>query len=154
MKRSLGLILALVTTAGAAAAGADDSVRQIAETTAAQWNAAFSRGQVDEILNLYAANALLVQPNGAVARGAGEIRAFWQTLIRQGDYAMVIVDVRGEQDGSIVATARLSDNKTLESPKQQVVKYNYGGVVYNVLKRQADGSWKAQVQRWNSDRNI
>lgn len=154
MNRSLGLILALVTTAGAASAGTDDSTRQVAETTAAQWNAAFSKGQVDAILNLYAENALLVQPNGSVARGIGEIRAFWQTLIQQGDYTMAIVDVRGEQDGSIVATAKLSDRKTLSSPQQQIMKYHYGGLVYSVLKRQADGSWKAQVQRWNSDRHI
>jgi ketosteroid isomerase-like protein len=153
MKRSLGLIFALVTTAGAAPSQAADSVRQIAESTAAQWNAAFAKGKVDAILSLYTDNAMLLQPNGLVSRKPSEIRAFWQALIQQGDYAMDIVDVRGEQDGTIVATAELSGVKTL-SGQPQVMKYRYGGVVYSVLTRQPDGSWKAKVQKWSDDRKI
>ncbi len=102
MKRSLGLILALVTTASVAGESQmDDKVRQIAESSAAQWNAAFAKGKVEDILSLYADNAMLVQPNGAVSKGAGQIRDFWQTLIQQGEYAMDIVDVRGEQSDTI-----------------------------------------------------
>lgn len=67
---------------------------------------------------------------------------------------MDIVDVRSEQDGSIIATARLSDIKTLRSEQPQTIKYHYGGVLYSVLRRQPDGSWKAQVQRWSAGRGI
>lgn len=149
MKRSLGLILAIVTTAAAESPG-DDPVRRIAEISAAQWNAAFAKGRVDEILSLYEDNAMLVQPNGSVSKGSGQIRAFWQPLIQKGDYEMDIVEVRSDRDDTIVAIAELSDVKTLPS-QHQVMKYRYGGVVYSVLKRQPDGSWKAKVQKWNDE---
>lgn len=154
MKRSLGLIFALVTTAGASQSQADDSVRQVAESAAAEWNAALAHGQIEEILALYTDNAILMQPNGAVSRGAGQIRVFWQALIGQGEFAMDVVDVRGAGEGTVVATARLSELKVLPSPEPQVMKYRYGGVLQSVLRRQPDGHWKSQVQRWNSDRNI
>jgi uncharacterized protein (TIGR02246 family) len=154
MKRSLGLLLALVTTAGASQSQAEDSARQIAESAAAQWNKAFAHGKVEEILALYTDNAILMQPNGKVSKGAGQIRAFWQNLIAQGEFAMDVVDVRGSGEDIIVTTAKLADVKTLPSPEPQVMKYRFGGVLQSVLKRQPDGTWKSQVQRWNSDRKI
>jgi ketosteroid isomerase-like protein len=151
MYRSLGLLFALVTS-GSGLAHAADPARQIAETSAAQWNAAFAQGKVDAIVSLYTDNALLLRPDGAVARGVGEIRAFWQNVIQQGDYAMNIVDASSE-DGTIVATAELSGVK-VEANHQPASKYRYGGVLYSVLQRQPDGSWKAKVQKWNDDHKI
>jgi uncharacterized protein (TIGR02246 family) len=153
MKRSLGLIVVLVAAAGAGTSQAAEDVRQIAESSIAKWNAAFAKGKVDEILSLYADNAMLVQPNGLVSKSVGEIRAFWQTLIQKGVYAMDVVDVRSEKDDTIVATTKLSDIKTLQDPLQ-VMKYRYDGMLYSVLKRQADGSWKAQVQQWTGNHKI
>ena len=153
MKRSLGLLLLLVTSMGVCHAQNSESARKIAENAAAQWNAAFAGGRVEDILSLYADNALLLQPNGAVAKGSGQIRDFWQKLIGQGDYAMDLVDVRSQQDGTIVATVRFSDLKTLPNGGLHSMKYRYGGRVYSVLKQQPDGRWKAAVQRWGDDRN-
>jgi uncharacterized protein (TIGR02246 family) len=153
MKPSLGLIIALLAALGTGASRAAEDVRQIAESSIAKWNAAFAEGKVDEILSLYADNAMLVQPNGSVSKSVGEIRAFWQTLIQKGVYAMDVVDVRSEKDDTIVATTKLCDIKTLEDPSQ-VMKYRYDGVLYSVLKRQADGSWKAQVQQWTGSHKI
>lgn len=151
MKRTLGLLFTLVTINPPAFANSSDSARQIAERSAAQWNAAFAAGKVDAILSLYSEDAMLLEPNGLVAKGSGQIRSFWSNMIQQGEYAMDIVDVHGEQDGTIVATAKLSDVKTLENT-QETIRYHYQGLVYNVLRQQADGSWKAEVQRWNSER--
>ena len=152
MKRSLGLLLTLVTSIANSPLHADDSARQIAETTAAQWNKAFADGKVDEILALYTDNAILLLPNGQVSKGQGQIRAFWQDLIDQGAFAMDVVEVRGSGEGTIVATAKLSDVKTLPSAEHKVMTYRFGGVLQSVLRRQPDGSWKSQVQRWGSDR--
>ena len=152
MYRSLGLLFALVTSGGSGLAHAADPARQIAETSAAQWNAAFAQGKVDAIVSLYTDNALLLRPDGAVAHGVGEIRAFWQNVIQQGDYAMNIVDASSE-DGTIVATAELSGVK-VEANHQPASKYRYGGVLYSVLQRQPDGTWKAKVQKWNDDHKI
>jgi uncharacterized protein (TIGR02246 family) len=153
MKRSLGLVVVLFAAVGTGASQAAEDIRQIAESSIAKWNAAFAQGKVDEILSLYADNAMLVQPNGSVSKSVGEIRAFWQMLIQKGVYAMDVVDVRSEKEDTIVATTKLSDIKTLQSPPQ-VMKYRYDGVLYSVLKRQADGSWKAQVQQWTGNHKI
>jgi uncharacterized protein (TIGR02246 family) len=153
MKRRLGLIVVLLAAVGTGVSQAAEDVRQIAESSIAKWNAAFARGKVDEILSLYTDNAMLVQPNGSVSKSVDEIRAFWQMLIQKGVYAMDVVDVRSEKDDTIVATTKLSDIKTLQSPPQ-VMKYRYDGVLYSVLKRQADGSWKAQVQQWTGNHKI
>lgn len=148
MKSSIGLLLALVTSVASVCLRADEA-RQIAESAVAQWNAAFAKGGLDDIVSLYTDNAMLVQPNGQVSRNSGEIRAFWRPLLRTGVYAMDIVDARSEQEDTIVATSTLSDVKTWsDSANPQVMKYRYGGVLYSVLKRQADGTWKAQVQKW------
>ncbi len=155
MKRSLGLVLALVTTGITALSWAGEpSPQQIAESRAAEWNAAFARGKVDDILSLYTDNAILLQPNGSVSRSVPEIREFWQLLIQKGVYAMDIVTVRSGDDNTIITTATLSDVKTLHNSGPQVMKYRYNGVLYSVFKRQPDGSWKAKVQEWSGNNPI
>ena len=152
MKRSLGLLLILVTTGGTSLAGSPAPVRQIAENSVAGWNAVLATGRVEEILPLYADKAMVLQPDGVAAKGSGPIRDFWKKLIEQGEYAMDVIDVRAEQNGTLVATLRFSGVKTRATTGRQTLQYRYDGVVYSVLKQQADGCWKAEVQRWNSNR--
>ena len=132
-----------------ALAGVEDA-RQVAEANVAQWNSAFANGRVDDIVALYAEGAMLVQPDGEVSKGTGPIRAFWQNLIgkNRGLLTVDIEEVRGEKEDTIITRTTLSDVKTLQNT-QHVMKYNYDGVLYSVLKRQSDGSWKAQVQQWS-----
>jgi uncharacterized protein (TIGR02246 family) len=153
-KRSLWFLFFLITGGGQAFAA--DDVRLIAESNIAKWNEALAKGKVEDILSLYTDNAMLVQPNGAVSTSKGEIRAFWQTMIdkKSGALTVDIMDARGEHEDTIVTKTTLSDVKTLQDPQRvkQLMKYSYDGVLYSVLKRQNDGTWKAQVQRW-SERN-
>lgn len=153
MKRSLGLLLVLVTTAGGCLAGSPTAVRQIAEHSAVQWNAVLARGKVEDILPLYTDNATVLQPDGSIAKGYGPIRDFWTQLIGAGEYAMDVIDVHGEQNGTIVATLRLAGVKTRASAGEPPLQYHYDGIIYSVLKQQPDGGWKAEFQRWNSDRS-
>lgn len=146
--RTLVILLAAGLGLWSAPGGAADDIRTIAATNAAEWNQAFAEGKVDEIVSLYTTDAILVQPNGKVSRDRGEIRNFWQMLIDQGAFKIDIVDVKGEKDDTIVTTTTLSDLKTLQD-SHQTLRYHYDGVLYSVLKRQSDGSWKAQVQQWS-----
>jgi len=131
---------------------ADDSSQRIADSNVAKWNEAFAHGKVEDIVALYADNAMLVQPNGTVSKNTSEIRAFWQTLIekRGGVLAINVLEVKDEHDDTIVTTTRISEVKSL-SAAAQVMTYHYDGVLYSVLKRQHDGSWKAQVQQWRDN---
>lgn len=147
-KRSLCAVSLALAGLIQAQAGVDDA-RQVAEANIAQWNQAFANGRVDDIVSLYAANAMLVQPDGTVSKSPDQIRAFWQALIdkKSGVVSIGIEDAKGETDGTIITRTTLSDIKTLRNT-QQVMKYNYDGILYSVLKRQGDGSWKAVVQQW------
>jgi len=152
MKKQL-LGLAILLMAGSVLptfAGAEEA-RQVAEANIAKWNSAFAKGKVDDIVALYTESAMLVQPDGEVSKGAGQIRAFWVNLIgkNRGLLTVDIEEVRGEKEDTVITKTTLSDVQTLQNT-QHVMKYNYDGVLYSVLKRQSDGSWKAQVQQWSN----
>ena len=139
------LSLSLIGSVSVAIAGP----REIAEASAAQWNQAFTKGRIEDILSLYADNAILLQPGGQVSRTPREIRKFWEGLIERqgGEYRIEVVDARVEQDGSLVTTLQFSRQQK-PAKSGRIMKYNYEGVLLSVFKRQADGTWKAQVQRW------
>jgi uncharacterized protein (TIGR02246 family) len=154
MKKHILTLISLVALLGTGQVSADESTQQIAESNVAKWNEAFAHGKVDDIVSLYTDNAMLVQPNGSISKNTSEIRAFWQTMIekRGGVLAIDVVEVKGEHDDTIVTTTRISEVKTLPASAQaQVMKYQYDGVLYSVLKRQHDGSWKAEVQQWRDN---
>ncbi|HWP00482.1 MAG TPA: SgcJ/EcaC family oxidoreductase [Methylococcus sp.] len=141
-------LVLLATILWSVTAGAADDFRAIAASNAAQWNQAFAAGKVDEIVSLYAQDAILVQPDGKISRQRNEIRNFWQTLIDQGAFQIDVIDVKSEKDDTIVTTTTLSDIKTLQDSRHPL-RYHYDGVLYSVLKRQSDGTWKATVQHWS-----
>lgn len=125
-----------------------DDLQQIAAANEAEWNAAFAKGRVDEIVSLYTQDAILVQPNGTISRDGGEIRKFWQNLITQGALKFNLVDIHSDRDDTIVTTSTVSDLKQLKEPNT-TMSYSYDGVLYSVLKRQHDGHWKLQAQQWS-----
>lgn len=127
-----------------------DDVRTVAEANIAKWNTAFAKGRVEDIVALYSEDAMLVQPDGEISKGSSQIRAFWQNLMGKnlGHLNVDIEDVKGEKADTIITKTTLSDIKSLQNT-QHVMKYNYDGVLYSVLKRQSDGTWKAQVQQWS-----
>jgi ketosteroid isomerase-like protein len=110
----------------------------------APWNAALESGKLDELLKLYAKDALVLLPNGQAVKEPKAILEFWRHLLatHSGRYALDVDKVIYAKDDTVVSTLRWS-NRTGD------LKYSYDGVIYSVFKRQPDGSWKAQVQRWN-----
>ncbi|HYE37546.1 YybH family protein [Methylocaldum sp.] len=147
------LVLVASLTIPGLVIGDSGSVQQIAETEIAKWNAAIARGSVEEILSLYAKNAILIQPNGAFSSSSEDIRNFWQPLVKSqtGNYSLRIVGVHFEKDDTVLASTVLTDTKRLGELNQSM-RFHYNGLLYNVFKRQSDGNWKIQVQRWQ-DKN-
>jgi len=148
--RRIGFAILLSLSLAHSVAAAIAGPREIAEATAAQWNEAFRKGRIEDILSLYADNALLLQPSGQVSRTPKEIAEFWKGVIerKSSEYRINVVDARIEKDGSIVTTLQFSRQQN-PANSGRTMKYNYDGELLNVFKRQPDGTWKAQVQRWN-----
>lgn len=145
MKR-LSVILASLALTTSLNGFADDA-RTVAETTTARWNAAFALGRLDEILALYAPNAMLVKPDGRVSGDFEEIRAFWRALIDKGQFAVDLVEAHRESVDTIVVATRFADIKPVAA-SQAYMRYSYDGLLYRVLERQSDGIWRAKAQRW------
>ncbi len=145
------ILAALISCGPTVSAEPQASGWRIASKEVAEWNRAVAHNSIDEILSLYARNALLVQPDGTAVRGSDGIRRFWGDLLnpRGGTYMFSLDNVRVEPDGTIVSRILLNDIRYLGRP-ERAMKYHYDGVLYHVLKRQPDGNWKAEVQRWTS----
>jgi len=125
-------------------ASAQDPMR-VAEDVVAKWNSVLRHGgSLNELMRLYSKDAMVLLPNGQTAKDSKEIREFWRKLLaRRGKrYELDLEDVIYAKDDTVVSTLRWSKH-------DGDIKYSYDGVIYNVFKRQPDGSWKAQVQRWN-----
>lgn len=146
--RLIAIILA--GAASQAMAASTDTPREVAEAAIAKWNDAFLHGRVEEIVALYTENAMLLAPNGQVSKSPAEIRAFWQALIarKAGEYSFNVVDARNDKSDTIVTKAVLS-TRPMSARPSQALRYSYDGELFNVFKRQKDGSWKTEVQRWN-----
>ncbi len=117
---------------------------KVAENVVAKWNAVLQGGGVNDLMRLYSKDAKVLLPNGEMAMDKSEIREFWRQLLAQRGkkYELDLEDVIYAKDDTVVSTLRWSE-------LNGDMKYSYEGLIYNVFKRQADGSWKAQVQRWN-----
>lgn len=128
-----------------------DSSRKSAEQAIAEWNRALKHGDVSDIMAFYTDDAMLLQPSGSVARKSSEIRSFWKSLIKKGHdkYAVDVVKVSDSGANTVIAQTKWVSTAVLDGAAKDVMNYYYDSSVSTVLKRQADGSWKANIQKWN-----
>ena len=143
------LLLGLLALGGTPPATADSLV-SIAGSNIDQWNQALKQRDVEQVMALYTEKAMVLQSNGQVSQTRNSIRSFWKLVFdtQSGDYSF---DIEGIQKSSnkIVLAAKWSARNGLNSTPYGSAVHSYDGKVTNVLVRQSDGSWKAQVQRWN-----
>ncbi len=128
-----------------------DSSRKSAEQAIAEWNSALKQGDVADIMSFYTDDAMLLQPGGSVAKKSHAIRSFWNSLIKKGhdNYAVDVVKVSNSGDDTVIAQTKWISTAVLDGDAKNVMNYYYDSSVSTVLKRQSDGSWKAQIQKWN-----
>jgi ketosteroid isomerase-like protein len=143
------LITAVLWFGGQSNASAD-SLRNIAETNVHQWNLALEQRDLDLIMTLYADNAIVLEPNGHVSRTRDAIRSFWRSVLNSANVEYSFdVDQIQKSTSKIVLAAKWFNRSQLSATAPGSVHRTYDGKMTNVLVRQDDGTWKAQVQRWN-----
>lgn len=152
--RTVSIVLLALLALPAGARESAEAAQSVAAADVARWNEAIARGAVDDIVHLYADNALLIAPSGLPYRSNEDIRKFWQTLIKgqAGNFSFRIVGAHGDKQNTIITRVVLSDMKSIPASTKSM-EYDYNGVLYNVLKRQPDGHWKVSVQRWYEARH-
>ena len=149
--RTLMLSILLSGTSLPQMAQATESNHQSAEQAITEWNRALKHGDIADIMAFYTDDAMLLQPGGSVARKSSAIRSFWKSLIKKGhdQYAVDLVKMSGSDSNTVIAQTKWVSTAVLDGASKDVMNYYYDSSVSTVLKRQSDGSWKAQIQKWN-----
>ena len=112
--------------------------------------AAANAGDVDQVAAVYANDAVLLPPNLPPQRGRTAIRNFWGGLLRSYTLNFEIGSDTVEGRGDLAYN--VGHYRFTAVPKE---KTNPGmadeGKFVEILKKQADGSWKYAVDMYNSN---
>jgi uncharacterized protein (TIGR02246 family) len=115
-------------------------VRPSIDRVNAQMVAAMNSGRVDDVLPLYAPDAIVLAPNAPPMAGHGAIRQFWGAVSGMKMSGVSLTTDQVEVHGD-VAIETGSYTMTLTPPGASS-PVNDRGKYLVVWKRQSDGSWK------------
>jgi uncharacterized protein (TIGR02246 family) len=112
--------------------------------------AAANAGNVDAVVAVYADDAVLLPPNAPAQRGRNAIRTFWGGLLKAYTLKFEVGSDTVEGRGDLAYN--VGHYRFTAVPKD---KANPGmadeGKFVEILKKQADGSWKYAVDMFNSN---
>ncbi len=124
-----------------------EGVRREVEQRVRAFEAAFNRGDMAALADLYTEDGTLLPLDSKAITGREEIQQFWQGVRDSGITQVALHPQRVEASGDLateVATADLTaqagDGRTSTIPVKYVV----------VWRRQAGGPWQLAVDIWNS----
>ena len=132
------VLLAAACRPAPAAPAADARAMREAVT---RYESASNDGDADALSALYADDALLLPPDGAVVAGRDSILAFWKDGIEPG-ISFEVVDSKTEGGTGFVA-GRFLVEATDSAPADS-------GKYVLCLRRQPDGAWRVVADIWNS----
>jgi len=115
------------------------------------WAQACNTKQLDDLLEFYAADALVLRANFPPIRGTGAIREFFVAALDAGLGDAEFEPVRVEIFGDIAFEAGRC--KTL-APVAVGKRREERGKYLIIFARQPEGDWKALVDCWSSDLSL
>ena len=123
-------------------------VRKVIEESGVKFVEAINQGDASAAAALYADDAILMPPNSEMIKGRSAIQEFWHTSIQMGikNVNTTVVDIQVSGD-----LAYRIGKYTLTVQPQDHPPVTDSGKFLDIWKRQADGSWKIQVDTWNND---
>ena len=116
-----------------------------------QWNADWASHNVDKVVAHYADDAMLIVPESPADSGKAAITASMKMMIA--DPATVLkfdakrVEVSSAGD---IGYTQGTYTMAVKDPQTGKIVDDHGNYV-TTYKKQADGSWKAEADTWNSD---
>ena len=121
-------------------------IRAAIEATDREFESAFKRTDATAIAELYTTDAKLLPPNMEMMRGKEAARAFWQGAIDMGckEASLEIMEI--EKLGEMVL--EIGKYTLVIQPAEGETITDKGK--YVVLWKQEDGTWKLDVDIWNS----
>jgi ketosteroid isomerase-like protein len=107
-----------------------------------------SRGDLDSLVSVYAEDVISLPPNQPARVGKAAVQAMWEETLS--DFAVeVSVSVEEVEVAGGWAFERGTFNMRL-SPRAGDAPIEVTGKYLDVLRQQADGSWKYSRVSWNS----
>ena len=111
-------------------------------------NAALSRGDLDSLMSAYADDVISLPPNQPALVGKAAVQTMWEQTLT--DFAIqVSVNVEEVEVAGSWAFERGTFKMKL-SPRAGGAPIEDTGKYLDVLRQQADGSWKYSRVSWNS----
>ena len=126
---------------------AEAAVRQLTQDLALACNTK----QLDDLVNLYGSDALVLRPNFPPVRGSAAIREFFVAALDAGLGEVEMEPMRTELLGDIAYEAgRCKMLVPIAMGKRREERGKY----LIVSTRQANGEWKAVADSWSSDLSL
>jgi len=126
---------------------AEAAVRKLTQ----DWALACNTKQLDDLVDLYATDAVVLRPNVAPVRGTAAIREFFFAALDSGLGEVELEPLRVELFGDVAYEAgrcKMLLPVTMGKRREERGKYLV------VLNRQAGGEWKAVADCWSSDLSL
>jgi ketosteroid isomerase-like protein len=116
----------------------------------AQWSSAAAAKNVDKTVSYYADDVIVLPPNGPTVTSKEGIRKIWLEMLTapgfSGGWKATKVEVARSGDLAFLSgTWEFTMNDASGKPSTDRGKF------VEVVKKQADGSWKCVTDIWNSD---
>lgn len=145
-----GSALILMAAGAAQAADSPSADEQKLREVDAAWAAAAVAKDVDKTVSYYAESAVVFAPNAPALTTKEAIRTAWKEMLVAPGAALswkaTKVEVSKSGDlGYVSGTYEAKMNDPSGKPVTERGKF------VEILKKQADGSWKCVVDIWNSD---
>ena len=106
-----------------------------------QWGIAANTGDLDHFMSLWADDAILMNPDTPAIFGKGPIRAYYRVLFEQFDIKVAIYGETEVQVSGDLAYSRGTGTLSV-TPKEGGPTTLADSKWLDILKKQADGSWK------------
>jgi uncharacterized protein (TIGR02246 family) len=132
--------------AGVSPVQGQDAVRVAIEKRAAEFSAAFNRGDVKAVAAMYTEDAIALPPDADIVRGRTAIEKLWTDAMASGmkSITFTVLDVQSSGDLA-VETGRAAIG--LQTAGQPVT--TQAGKYVVVWQRGADGQWRLLRDIWN-----
>ena len=145
MKRTYVVLAVMLCVAGTAFAGdVDKSIRAMAET----FEAGVKAGNVDQVISIYADDAVLMPPNMPAMQGRDAVKQFWTGMFALGkaeiDIMIDDISVSGDMAAERGRWALVVTPEGASSPVKDNGKYL-------IVWKNVGGKWRAVSDIWNSD---
>ena len=145
-----GCIALPLLTFVCSASAADTKIEQALRDLNSQWSAAAGAKDLEKTVSYYAEGAIVMPPNAASATTKEAIRSAWKEMLTTPGAAISWKTTKVEvaKSGDLAYVSGTYEETMTDASGKSVKEQ---GKYVEIFKKQADGTWKAVADIWNSD---